>query len=306
MPFINLGAVRLHYLQIQPETQPKDPVTDVVFIHGLGANLGFWYFNIAPAIADIARVTLFDLRGHGRSSMPDSGYRLEDLASDLLGLLEYLEIDSPHLVGHSLGGAVMGKFAAMHPVEAASLMFVDTRLKLYQPTMTLADWPNWEAVGPLLNDLGIVLRPDQGEVSYQLLREVARLKCEDTDHGRDLMIKLADSILAGFAYTGPGGRRAAGQLLKLLETTSALLDLSKDDDITEAQLKKLKCPIGSVYGGASQTLATQQAMTKLWPQLRSWIVPNAGHFFPINQPHALTQALRYFLRCVTSEKETTM
>lgn len=298
MPIITLRGVRFHYLQIQPEGQPEGPVADVVFIHGLGANLGFWYFNIAPAIADFARVTLFDLRGHGRSSMPDSGYRLESLASDLHGLMDHLGIDRPHLVGHSLGGAVMGKFAAIHPDQPASLMFVDTRLKLFQPTMTEADWPSWEAVGPLLDELGIVLRPEQGEVSYQLLREVARLQWEGADCSQDLLSKLADSMLAGFAFTGAGGHRAAGQLLKLLETTSALLDLSKDDDITEAQLKKLECPIAAVYGGASQTLATQQALTKLWPQLQSWIVPNAGHFFPTSQPRALNQAMRSFLKAV--------
>ena len=296
MPIVNLGEVSLHYLQIPPEGNPAAPLADVVFIHGLGANLGFWYFNIAPAINDFARVTLFDMRGHGRSSMPDSGYRLEAFATDLHDLLNHLGIQRPHLVGHSLGGAVVSKFASFHPDNVASLMFVDTRLKLFQPTITMADWPGWEELKPLLNELGIRLQPEQGEVSYQLLREVAKLRSEDTDRSRKLLSKLAPSMLAGFAFTGVAGLRAARKLLNLLETTSALLDLSKDDDITEEQLRRLECPIAAVYGEVSQTLPTYRALKMLWPQLQSWVVPNAGHFFPISQPNALNSAMRSFLR----------
>ncbi|QPN62155.1 alpha/beta hydrolase [Synechococcus sp. CBW1004] len=267
---------------------------DIVFIHGLGANLGFWYFNIAPAVSDFARVTMFDLRGHGRSSMPEHGYRMQDLAGDLEALLDHLEIGAPHLVGHSLGGAVMAEFAASHPDRAASLTFVDARLKLFQPTMTLADWPHWEAVKPVLDELGIVLKPEEGEISYQLLREIARLQWLAADRGEELMKRLSGSLLAGFTFTGAGGRRAAGQLLRLLESTTALAEMSKPDEKTLAQLKSIQCPVAAVYGAESQTLATHKALQDVWPDLNSWIIPNAGHFFPTTKPESLNTALREF------------
>lgn len=268
-------------------------------IHGLGANLGFWFFNIAPALADIARVTLFDLRGHGRSSMPEAGYRLDDFAADLGALLDRLEIRSPHLVGHSLGGAVMANFVAHSPQRPASLTFVDVRLKIFQPTMTLDDWPSWPMVQPLFEEMGIVLHPEQGELSYQLLREIARLQWEAPDRGEALRSRLSGSLLAGFGFSHAGGRRTAGKLLQLLDSTTALSDLCKDDGFTKSQLEAIACPVAGVYGGASQTLGTLCALENILPKHRSWVIPEAGHFFPTTQPEALTVPLRKFLLEIT-------
>lgn len=295
MPVLTLGPVKINYLQLPPSQPKASEVLDVVLIHGLGANLGFWFFNIAPALADLARVTLFDLRGHGRSSMPPAGYRLNDFAADLGALLDHLEIRRPHLVGHSLGGAVMTNYVVHHPQRPASLTFVDVRLKLFQPTMTLADWPSWPLVQPLLDEMGIVLHPEQGELSYQLLREIARLQWEAPERGEALRSRLSGSLLAGFGFSHAGGRRTAGTLLQLLDRTTALPDLSREDGLTRSQLQAINCPVAGVYGGASQTLSTLSALESVWPRLRSWVIPEAGHFFPTTQPKALIVPLREFL-----------
>ncbi|NJM97116.1 MAG: alpha/beta hydrolase [Phormidesmis sp. RL_2_1] len=169
-----LKSVTLNYLQLQPEGDSTG-LPQVVLIHGLAANLSFWYFSIAPLLAEVAQVTLLDLRGHGRSTMPPSGYQLTNMAEDIAQLLSYLKIDRPHLIGHSLGGSVMAHFASRYPQKPASLTFADVRLKLFQPAMTLADWPQWKTYQALLDDLGIALDPNSHELGYQLLLEMARL-----------------------------------------------------------------------------------------------------------------------------------
>ena len=76
MPTATVNQIALHFLQIG--TGP-----DVVMVHGLAANLAFWNLAIAPALAQSFRVTTYDLRGHGRSDMPPSGYTMRDMVGDL-------------------------------------------------------------------------------------------------------------------------------------------------------------------------------------------------------------------------------
>ena len=78
---------------------------DVVMVHGLAANLAFWYLKIVPHFTPHYRVTAYDLRGHGRSEMPPTGYTTRDLAEDLIALLDERGIEKAHLVGHSIGGS---------------------------------------------------------------------------------------------------------------------------------------------------------------------------------------------------------
>jgi alpha-beta hydrolase superfamily lysophospholipase len=52
---------------------------DVVMVHGLAANLAFWYLKIVPHFTPSYHTTVYDLRGHGRSEMPPTGYTTRDL-----------------------------------------------------------------------------------------------------------------------------------------------------------------------------------------------------------------------------------
>jgi pimeloyl-ACP methyl ester carboxylesterase len=85
----------------------------VVFVHGLVMdNLSSWYFTVAGAAAARADVVLYDLRGHGRSERPSSGYGLADMVLDLDALLDALAIPGPVvLVGNSFGGLLALVFA---------------------------------------------------------------------------------------------------------------------------------------------------------------------------------------------------
>ncbi|MFL5542204.1 MAG: alpha/beta fold hydrolase, partial [Longimicrobiaceae bacterium] len=118
MPRALVGGVHLHYAQTG-----RGP--DLVMVHGLGANLAFWGLRIAPLLAREFRVTSYDLRGHGRSAAPPAGYTCADMAGDLLGLMEHLELAPAHLVGHSFGGGVALLAAALRPERVRTLVLAD-------------------------------------------------------------------------------------------------------------------------------------------------------------------------------------
>ncbi|MEL7207572.1 MAG: alpha/beta fold hydrolase, partial [Actinomycetota bacterium] len=99
----------------------------VVFLHGLVMdNLSSFYYTLANPIAKRADVVLYDLRGHGRSERPATGYTVEDSVADLVALLDELGVDRPaHLIGNSYGGVVGLATAIAHPERVAGLGLIE-------------------------------------------------------------------------------------------------------------------------------------------------------------------------------------
>ncbi len=99
----------------------------LVFIHGLLMdNMSSWWFAVANAAAQHADTLCYDLRGHGLSERPATGYTVADGVSDLLGLLDALGIDEPvHLFGNSYGGVVAVAFAIAHPERVADMVLIE-------------------------------------------------------------------------------------------------------------------------------------------------------------------------------------
>src|SRR3954451_2937704 len=76
MPKILANGLNLHYLQVGSGPH-------VIMVHGLTGNLAVWHFTAIPALRERYRITTFDLRGHGRSDMPPTGYTTRAMAEDL-------------------------------------------------------------------------------------------------------------------------------------------------------------------------------------------------------------------------------
>ncbi|GGH57398.1 hypothetical protein GCM10011341_26760 [Frigidibacter albus] len=145
----------------------------VAMIHGLGANLAFWYLGAVRHLAADMPILLHDLRGHGASSMPPSHYQLHDLADDFAALLDHLQIDRAHVVGHSHGARVALAFAIAHPERVASLTVADTQLRALQRPMRLADWPHWPRWKAELAGQGVTsFPPEDAEIDFRLLADL--------------------------------------------------------------------------------------------------------------------------------------
>ena len=96
----------------------------VIFIHGFGLDAKMWDAQW-PAFTARHRAIRYDLRGYGRSSMPDGAYSHVD---DLLALMDLLNARPAHLVALSMGGRFALRAAEARPEAVRSLTLVDTAL----------------------------------------------------------------------------------------------------------------------------------------------------------------------------------
>jgi len=116
MPRVTAGAVELFYESLGEGT----PL--VLQAHDHTA----WLFGQAPVFSQRYRVIVYDRRGTGRSSSPDGDWSGADLANDLAGLLDALEIERAIVGGSSLGGVITAQFAVDHPGRALALVIGHT------------------------------------------------------------------------------------------------------------------------------------------------------------------------------------
>jgi pyruvate dehydrogenase E2 component (dihydrolipoamide acetyltransferase) len=114
---VEIGGRQISYLTLAPEEPAGDPV---VLVHGFGGDKNSWLFVQQP-LAEERTVHALDLPGHGASSKDVGDGSLATLTDTVLGFLDALGIERAHLVGHSLGGAVVAAVAKAEPGKVASL-----------------------------------------------------------------------------------------------------------------------------------------------------------------------------------------
>jgi 3-oxoadipate enol-lactonase len=98
----------------------------VLFLHGIGGDHSMWN-GVLPELAKDHSVLGLDLRGHGRSPLPEgSTMSFPELARDVLSVLDRAGIQQAHIVGLSAGGFLALTLALQHPTRVASLVLVSS------------------------------------------------------------------------------------------------------------------------------------------------------------------------------------
>jgi len=121
MPLVDVKGVRIYY---ELHGEAGEPL---VLVHGYTGDLVDWRYVI-PEFARTHRVLAMEHRGHGRSDAPADrdAYSILQLADDVEAVIEAAGFARYHLVGHSMGGAVVQEIALRSPERLLSLTLHDT------------------------------------------------------------------------------------------------------------------------------------------------------------------------------------
>lgn len=120
MPKAKIGKIQIYY-----EEYGQGP--PLVMILGLGQNIATWGLQVSE-LSNHFRVIVFDNRDSGQSARCTKAYTTQDMARDVLGLLDHMGIDCTHLLGTSMGGMIAQQIALMAPERIMSLILASTTI----------------------------------------------------------------------------------------------------------------------------------------------------------------------------------
>jgi len=122
MPTVQINDIEIYYEQ-HGHGEP------LLLITGLSADHTAW-LNVLDGLSVNFQVTIFDNRGAGMTSCPDKPYTTEQMADDTAGLMQALNIDKAHIIGHSMGSCIAQQLAIRHPEKINKLILYASAAKL--------------------------------------------------------------------------------------------------------------------------------------------------------------------------------
>ena len=278
MPHVHVRGVGFHY-------QQSGKGDDVVLIHAVTSNLAVWLFiNLLETLGQDFRVTAYDLRGHGLTEAPPTGYTSADMAADFAALHEALELRPAYLVGHSFGGVVAMHAALLYPERVKGVILSDPYfpgLKEIEPNLPSASV--WVDLREVFAHAGLDLGADIDFTA--LFRVVAALTPEQMKVIRDKM--------------GPASSRWLSGLPRLSHTTCGD-DLFAVAGLTADRLTSVTKPVVALYDEHSPFLATCRYLEQRLPDCTVDIVPGARHLAPVQNPAAFVEMVRRHLAALAA------
>lgn len=265
------GGIRFHVQRLAAQRPtgsaagPAHPPT-VVFVHGLGIdNMSSFYYTLAnPAARAGADVILYDLRGHGDTERPPTGYSVEESVRDLTALLDALGVTGPvHLVGNSFGGTVALALAMTHPARVARLLLIEALVEAV--AMNEEAWE--ERIANMLAE-GMRLRRNLSGRRARYSNKLERFHS---------------------AYNA------------MVKGTTVTADLRAQQPFCNADLRSVTCPVVAVYGEKSDIIRQGHRLEQVLPNCDLTVVPTCGHFLIVEASEVLRDLM---LRWLNADAET--
>lgn len=121
---LDTAGSRIHYRLDGSSDRPL-----LVLSNSLGTDLSLWNPQ-SPVFSDHFHILRYDTRGHGQSSHGSEPFTIEDLAQDVIELLDHLEADRVSFCGISMGGMVGMALALSHPQRIDKLVLCNTAARI--------------------------------------------------------------------------------------------------------------------------------------------------------------------------------
>lgn len=255
MPFVRSSAATLFVTEAGSPERPA-----ILFSNSLGTTHRMWDAVVDDLAVD-HRCVRYDTRGHGSSTMASASWGMDDLADDVVAILDNLEIGRAHFAGLSFGGMVGQALASRHPERLRSLTLLATAAHMPPPE-------RWRDRAALVRREGMVAVEGQS---------IERWFTPD------------------FAERAPERVKAAAKELGSLDPAgyAAACEAIAGTDLRD-RLGAIAIPTSVVAG--EDDPATPPAMVRelheAIPGSRWTLVPGAAHLVAIERPHDIAEHLR--------------
>ena len=273
--YVDVRGARLHVAEVG--SGPP-----VLLVHGWPQHWWAWR-SLMPLLAGDFRVMALDLRGFGWSDATPRGYRKDELADDVVGVLDALAIDRVNLVGHDWGG-IVGLLACLnHPDRVERFVAMNTGH--VWPTLSLRGLP--KQLGGFAYQ-GLLASPYVGRkmgASPRVLKTVHTSISTQTDAVLDGL----DSYTARFK--DPARAKAASQVYR----TFALYEFPAWVRGRYADVR-LTTPTLWLHGVKDPVIRPKlfKDIVDHADDVRIEYLEDCGHFPPEERPDVVAQALRAF------------
>ena len=241
---------------------------DVVMLHPTPVHHAFW-MPVAEQLADRYHLWLLDLRGHGQSSLGIGPVTLERLARDVHTVLEAAGLRRAAFVGCSIGGYLLYEYWRKYPQEMTALALVCSKPQ-----------PDDEAMR---------------ERRHQTMRDARK-----PGGLARFFDATADTLLGPTCLQREPKKRAtvrgmmdSMQLEAMLAVQQGLM--VRPDSVPT--LATIHAPVCAIAGGEDQgsTPEAMRVIAEQAPRAEFHLLPNAGHYAPLEQPHKVAEILGNFL-----------
>jgi len=260
---ISNGSIKINF---ESSGNTDGPV--VLMAHSLGCNLHMWDPQMSVLEKDY-HIFRLDMRGHGESDVPAGPYTLEELADDVIAVMDNQKIYKAHWVGLSVGGMIGQSLLLRYPERFLSAVLCDTASS--QP----------EAAGPIWND-----RIKAVETNGLSSIVDATMERWFTDAGLKSGGPSIDAVRAQLASTSDQGYVAC---------CYAIMNLNYID-----QLHEIRVPVSIIVGAEdlATPVAGSKAMHDRLPNSQLTVLDNASHISNVEQTEAFNRVLLDFLKKV--------
>jgi pimeloyl-ACP methyl ester carboxylesterase len=230
----------------------------LVFLHYFGGSALEWQ-AVMNQLSDKYKCVAVDLRGCGDSEASEIGYSVEDMADDVVALIQDLSIDQFVLVGHSMSGKVVLQLASRRPKGLRQLLLVSPSPPRPEP----------------------IPDKDREEMLTMHGQREAAEKTFEKITGRPVSGDVKEQIIADNLRTST-------------PAWNAWLTLGSKEDITE-QVVSVDVPIAIIVGAEDKALAPKVQPELTTPYLKDVAIETiqgAGHLLPWETPDEMATFIR--------------
>lgn len=253
-----VNGIDIHYTRTGGNKPP------LILLHGLMTNGACWT-PVARALEAEYDVIMPDARGHGKSSAPKDGYRYENHANDVVGLINILGLSAPIVIGHSMGGMTAALVACHTPICLRGLVLADPAF-----------------------------------LSPEVQREV--YESDVAEQHRQLLSKSLDEILSDARHRHP---HRPLDILKLLAKARQQTSLHAFQVLTPPNpdykqlVSAMAIPSLLVMGDTGIiSSSVAEELQNLNPQFRIEKIANVGHGLHYDRPEQFVYHIQSFLRSI--------